>query len=760
MMNDFSRLFPTRGPALAVLGLAGAVLLISADPAAALNKSEIRCRDTIARTVRAAAGQILEARTGCVRLKIGAEIDNAVDCAADPPSLGGTGTGHGVTDVRLGKFERNQNKAAARLTRKCDNKNLAKDVDPVDIGADTLSPCGGSCADWAAVGFAAAEIGKAQADTIFEVFDVQPSAGASSACYGSVSHQARKALAGMNLFRARCYRTDDKLLDGGGVFDCDANISPPGVFETTGDPKTDERLEYPLDQLSIIAVANCDVDLDLIGFESVMTERTGGDFLGRFTVDDVYDNVNDAVHRQVLVAMEEIFPVGAFCGDGAADAGESCDNADSIGDDGCDRDCTTASCGNGTVDGVVTGNEECDDGNIANGDGCNSLCETEYCGNGDVNPGWEEECDAAGESVACDTDCTLAICGDNFLNVTAGEQCEPPVGNGPDQCRDGSGIGAPCQLPACLDGVVDTGEECDDATETLACDFNCTNAFCGDGDTNATRGETCDDGDAVDTDMCPSSDVNGAPYCITATCGDGFVCSDADECTTGPAAGPEVCDDGGLSASCDTDCSTAECGDGFTNALNTSAPATAAGEQCDDGDLLDGDGCDSNCTTTACGNAIVTPGTGEQCDDGATANGDGCDSACIIEECGNGKVQSGETCDGNGAGTGGETAACDDNCTAASCGDGTLNVTALEDCDGGGETASCDSNCTFAVCGDGTTNGAAGETCDDSGESAACDSNCTGAMCGDGTINTSAGEQCDDSNTNPGDGCSATCQVE
>jgi cysteine-rich repeat protein len=35
---------------------------------------------------------------------------------------------------------------------------------------------------------------------------------------------------------------------------------------------------------------------------------------------------------------------------------------------------------------------------------------------------------------------------------------------------------------------------------------------------------------------------------------------------------------------------------------------TEAPEQCDDGDLDDGDGCDANCTVTACGNGIVTAG--------------------------------------------------------------------------------------------------------------------------------------------------------
>jgi cysteine-rich repeat protein len=51
-----------------------------------------------------------------------------------------------------------------------------------------------------------------------------------------------------------------------------------------------------------------------------------------------------------------------------------------------------------------------------------------------------------------------------------------------------------------------------------------------------------------------------------------------------------------------------------------------AGEQCDDGNLVDGDGCDSNCTLPACGNGIVDAGEG--CDDGNLSDGDCCSSSC------------------------------------------------------------------------------------------------------------------------------------
>jgi cysteine-rich repeat protein len=57
-----------------------------------------------------------------------------------------------------------------------------------------------------------------------------------------------------------------------------------------------------------------------------------------------------------------------------------------------------------------------------------------------------------------------------------------------------------------------------------------------------------------------------------------------------------------------------DCGDGVPD----------AGEECDDGNVIDGDGCDSNCLLTGCGNGIVT--SGEACD-----GGDCCTASCQIE---------------------------------------------------------------------------------------------------------------------------------
>jgi len=53
------------------------------------------------------------------------------------------------------------------------------------------------------------------------------------------------------------------------------------------------------------------------------------------------------------------------------------------------------------------------------------------------------------------------------------------------------------------------------------------------------------------------------------------------------------------------------------------------GEECDDGNLIDGDGCTSKCKNQVCGNGVVEPG--EECDDGNLINNDGCSSTCKLE---------------------------------------------------------------------------------------------------------------------------------
>src|SRR5688572_6527849 len=67
-----------------------------------------------------------------------------------------------------------------------------------------------------------------------------------------------------------------------------------------------------------------------------------------------------------------------------------------------------------------------------------------------------------------------------------------------------------------------------------------------------------------------------------------------------------------------------------------------AGELCDDGNNLDGDGCSSDCSgLEVCGDNTLD--AGEICDDGNTTSGDGCRADCNkIEVCGDNTIDAGE----------------------------------------------------------------------------------------------------------------------
>lgn len=101
-----------------------------------------------------------------------------------------------------------------------------------------------------------------------------------------------------------------------------------------------------------------------------------------------------------------------------------------------------------------------------------------------------------------------------------------------------------------------------------------------------------------------------------------------------------------------------------------------------------------------CGNSIIEQG--EQCDDGNTINGDGCNSICNLERCGNGIVQTGEDCD-LGVGKNINGSGCSPLCKfEAGCGDGILDDGGpiKEQCDDGNRINGdgCDSKCQLEKC--------------------------------------------------------------
>lgn len=155
--------------------------------------------------------------------------------------------------------------------------------------------------------------------------------------------------------------------------------------------------------------------------------------------------------------------------------------------------------------------------------------------------------------------------------------------------------------PVCGNGVVETGESCDDAGQSADCEANCQSSGCGDGVVNVFAGEECDD---PDSETCTASCLRIPPP-PAPDCGDG---------TIDVAAG-EACDDGGESPTCNADCSLAQCGDGILN--------PSAGEECETGGVETPD-CNLDCTSASCGDGVVNLAAGEQCE----VSDAGCDSMC------------------------------------------------------------------------------------------------------------------------------------
>lgn len=408
------------------------------------------------------------------------------------------------------------------------------------------------------------------------------------------------------------------------------------------------------------------------------------------------------------------------CGDGTLNErfinpttglAEYCD--DGLDTSSCDADCSPVECGDGLHNTGATGDkaEECDDGeNDVFTDDCLPGCKQATCGD-DFTLQGVEDCDEGmnpdgtrTESQSCDSDCTLPICGDGYLNIAAGEACD----DGNDSVLDACPSGAPglCQRARCGDGFLEFGrEQCDDGNDikTDACPSGppdddkptCRLTRCGDGYVNAAAGEICDDGNGDNTDACPDG-IGGT--CQPARCGDGFKADD------------EPCDTSGIdTVSCNADCTIPDCGDGHVN--------RAAAEDCDDGNRSNNDDCPDGvggtCQPARCGDGFSQTGV-EGCDDGNRNNNDDCPDGiggtCQPARCGDGFRNENpidptdeEACDdGNGI----DFDACPGTCEDAQCGDGFVYL-GVEVCDDGDElnTDACPDGpggtCEPARCGDG-----------------------------------------------------------
>lgn len=264
-------------------------------------------------------------------------------------------------------------------------------------------------------------------------------------------------------------------------------------------------------------------------------------------------------------------------------------------------------CGGGTQSRVCGCPFPSGGGNACTGPSVQSCNTDPCCGNGKINSG--EECDDGsangtpcvaaygGSCEYCSASCTIATalgprCGDGRCAPYL-EDCGVCAGDCP--CPSGQYCGPPtwrrCKAPVCGDGLVDTGEACDNGSDNgnvcqlpygggtcQHCDFSCRlitrtgGPYCGDGDCNMKyeNCSTCGDCACPGGQMCSGGVCVAAPYCGDGHCNGSENCSTCGDCG---CPGGQICHAGA--------CQAPRCGDGIPG----------SGEQCDYGDASNGIPC-------------------------------------------------------------------------------------------------------------------------------------------------------------------------
>ncbi|MDH3654275.1 MAG: C25 family cysteine peptidase [Myxococcales bacterium] len=287
-----------------------------------------------------------------------------------------------------------------------------------------------------------------------------------------------------------------------------------------------------------------------------------------------------------------------ICGNGAVAMPEECDDGNTADGDGCSATCTlegAATCG----DGRVWLGEECDDGNALGGDGCSAICGIEpgFTCTGDPSSTCTAICvpgDLQWHSQMGATTTEYLLCDTSHTASNAETICEG-VGSGWTLARIDDAT-----ENAYLDGFIGnhlwTGGQ-DEAVEGVWRWRDGVQFWQGDETGNPVGGlytnwKSGEPNAGADED-CLRQENGGLWQDRKCTDKEKFVCE-----------GPPICGNG----------------------------AVATPEECDDGNIQDGDGCSATCALEApppCGDGRIW--LGEQCDDGNPVGGDGCSSTCQVE---------------------------------------------------------------------------------------------------------------------------------
>lgn len=381
------------------------------------------------------------------------------------------------------------------------------------------------------------------------------------------------------------------------------------------------------------------------GYTITLTASTDDITCAGSAIFDIVAGVTTQINMPIQCRANK--PANPICGNGLIESPEECDDGNTFNGDGCSSSCTIETALPRCGDGILDVGEECDLGsqNGVVGSGCTIDCKiAAVCGNGVVEDG--ETCDKgipAGRPGACPATCddgvpctkdimtgSAAICNVVCSHETI-KQCADSDGCCPADCN----ILTDSDCPAtCGDGVVTTPPEtCDKAIlagQPGACPI------------------TCDDGDA-----CTKDTMTGSADSCNVVCNHQAIT----QCAGGDGCCPKGC-----TVANDSDCAT-RCGDGVISTGETCDPPNTCPTSCDDNnkctiDSMTGsadkcnvacnhksitqcqnsDGCcptgcnnnnDSDCSPV-CGNGVIE--AGEQCDDGNRISGDGCSANCTTEK--------------------------------------------------------------------------------------------------------------------------------
>ena len=302
----------------------------------------------------------------------------------------------------------------------------------------------------------------------------------------------------------------------------------------------------------------------------------------------------------------------------------------------------------------------------------------------------------------------------------------------------------------CGDGQIDSPEQCDLGASNGAagscCQSNCTfrpaGFVCrGGADAICDTSESCTGSAAT----CPSDDapLHGGIVCRS---GSGDVCDENETCTGVPGQG------------CPADDAPAKAG--------VQCRSSAAGDVCDEPEVCSGVPGSTCPADDAPGkiNLLCRTGSGDMCDPDERCTGvpnQGCPADVVADPSTVCRTGSGDVCDPDETCSAIPQASCPADvvspagteCRAAT---GTCDV--AEQCTGT-TGAACPADA-FAPADTACDRDADICTIDSCNGSGMCLADTNAVLCGDGDIDGSCGEQCDDGNTDGGDGCSATCQIE